>query len=80
MRVETLRYIAAPHAAFSPLDAGGETRWREGAVLKFRLRIFGMPFGIHTISVQRIDGVRHTIKTFEENQQPRPKGRGMLFS
>jgi hypothetical protein len=65
MQVETLRYIAAPYAAFSPL--GGETLWREGAVLRFRLRIFGIPLGIHTISIQKIDRTLYTIKTFEGN-------------
>ncbi|MDR2110902.1 MAG: hypothetical protein LBP32_06300 [Spirochaetaceae bacterium] len=67
LRVDTLRYIAAPYAAFSPLEPG-EMVWREGTAVRFHLRIFGLPFGIHTIRIHKIDGIAHTIQTYEGNQ------------
>jgi hypothetical protein len=41
--------------------------WREGTTVRFRLRIFGIPFGVHTIGVHRIDGTAHIIQTHEGN-------------
>jgi hypothetical protein len=66
MQVETLRYIAAPWAAFVPVT--GERAWREGTQVRFRLRIFGLPFGIHTINIHKIDPAALVIQTFEGNR------------
>jgi ligand-binding SRPBCC domain-containing protein len=66
MRVETLQYIAAPWAAFTQVS--GEPVWQEGARVRFRLRIFGLPLGIHTIDIRRIDPAAHIIQTFEGNR------------
>ena len=68
MRVDTLRYIAAPYAAFSSLDPTEEMIWREGALIRFRLRIFGVPLGIHTIDIQKIAPAAYTIQTREGNR------------
>jgi hypothetical protein len=66
MQVETLRYIAAPWAAFVPVR--GETVWQEGTQVRFRLRIFGLSFGVHTINIQKIDPAAYIIQTFEGNR------------
>jgi uncharacterized membrane protein YbaN (DUF454 family) len=68
LRVETLRRVAAPYAAFSPADAAGDTLWREGAEIRFRLQVFGLPLGVHTIRIHAIDAAARTIRTFEGNK------------
>ena len=68
-RVETLQYIAAPFASFSPLAPDKEMVWREGETSQFRLRIFGfLPVGVHTIEVRRFDSASYTIDTHEGNK------------
>jgi ligand-binding SRPBCC domain-containing protein len=68
-RVETLQYIAAPFASFSPVDPDKEMVWREGETSQFRLRIFGfLPVGVHTIQVCRFDYASYTIDTQEGNK------------
>lgn len=53
--LKTLQYIAAPYAAFEPVeDAAGI--WETGAVSAYRLKLFGLiPFGTHTIRILRFD-------------------------
>ena len=55
-RLETLQYIAAPYATFTPVNETADFRWEAGAVSSYRFRLFGMiPFGIHTIRIERFD-------------------------
>lgn len=68
-RVETLQYIAAPFASFSPEDPAKEMVWREGETSKFHLRILGfLSVGAHTIQVRRFDRAAYTIETHEGNK------------
>ncbi len=54
-QLETLRYIAAPYAAFEPLP-GAELTWTVGSTSSYRFRVFGfIPFGTHTIHIVRFD-------------------------
>ena len=58
--LETLQYIAAPYAAFVPVENAVHT-WTEGSTSSYRFRLFGfLPFGIHTIHIVHIgpDGIR----------------------
>lgn len=68
-KLETLQYIAKPFAHFIPLDEKQNVEWKEGAVLSFRLHIFGIiPFGthkIHVLSCNKDSG----INTRENNKQ-----------
>lgn len=51
-KLETLQHIAKPFARFIPLGDNQHFKWKEGAVLSFRLHIFGIiPFGTHRIDV-----------------------------
>lgn len=54
-QLKTLQYIAAPYAAFAPVeDTAGI--WEAGAVSAYRLKLFGLiPFGTHTIRILRFD-------------------------
>ena len=51
--LETLQYIAAPYATFTPADGTNQNmKWEEGKVFSFHFKLFGIiPFGIHTIKV-----------------------------
>lgn len=42
LKLETLQYIAYPHATFTPLDGADSMSWEVGSTssFKFRLRIF----------------------------------------
>jgi len=67
--LETLRYIAAPYAYFSPLDSENEPEWCEGKTMQFRLNIFGIfPVGIHTIKIIELSKEKHQILSTEKNQ------------
>jgi hypothetical protein len=67
-RLETLQYIAAPYAYFEPVG-NMEMIWQEGAVFKFRFRLFGIiPLGVHTISVLEFNRDSLSIYTHEENK------------
>ncbi len=68
-RVETLQYIAAPYAAFTPVDESNVLLWQEGEAAQFRLYLFGfLPLGVHTIRVRRFDRAAGMISTEEGNR------------
>lgn len=68
-RMDTLQYIAAPLAFFTPISPAGEELWQENTSMQFRLRILGfIPMGIHTIYVRRFDADSHTVYTEESNR------------
>jgi hypothetical protein len=69
VQVETLQYVAAPYAAFSPVDPEEGTAWEEGAVLRFRLRVCGIiPMGMHTVKVKKFDKASLAVQTVEGNK------------
>ena len=54
-RLETLRAIASPYAAFEPVDSTADV-WTVGGKSSYRLRLFGfILFGTHTIRIVRFD-------------------------
>lgn len=55
-RLETLQYIAAPYATFTPVNGAGAFIWQVGNRSSYRFRLFGIiPFGTHTIRIERFD-------------------------
>lgn len=65
-KLETLQYIAAPYATFTPMEEK-EILWTSGASYSFRFRLFGIiPYGTHRINVIRFDKER--IYTHEGNE------------
>ena len=59
--VSALQCIAAPYAAFTPVDIGQPAVWAVGSAYAYRFRLFGLiPSGTHTIRIERFgrDGVR----------------------
>jgi hypothetical protein len=62
--IETLRYICAPMAKFTPLD--DRQIWMAGARFRFNLSVSGIGFGVHTIDVLAFDTV--LISTRESNK------------
>jgi hypothetical protein len=69
LRIETLRYITAPYAKFTPVNPYEKDEWCEGTAIDFRLWIFGfIPFGIHTILVQRLDESNYIVTSREKNR------------
>lgn len=68
-RVKTLRYIAAPYASFRPAGPAESAEWKEGAVLRFRLRVFGtVPLGTHKVRAERFDRDSYVVQTSEGNR------------
>ena len=68
-RVETLQYIAAPYATFTPVDESKTLIWQEGEEMRFKLYLFGIfPLGVHTIRIKRFDRATGLISTEEGNQ------------
>lgn len=66
-RLETLQFIAAPYASFAPVDARTDNVWRVGGVSSYQFRLFGMiPFGTHTIRIERFD--ENVIQSRENNE------------
>jgi hypothetical protein len=66
--IETLRYICAPMAEFTPVKPESEGQiWSAGAVFSFYLRVLGINFGIHTIEVDAFEIDR--ISTRERNRR-----------
>ena len=54
--LETLQYIAAPYATFTPVEKSTDFSWQEGETSSYRFRLFGLiPFGVHTIRIERFD-------------------------
>ena len=55
-RLETLQFIAAPYASFTPVDKSADFRWQVGSRSAYRFRLFGrIPYGMHTIRIERFD-------------------------
>ena len=66
-RLETLQYIAAPYATFTPVSETADFRWETGAFSEYRFKLFGIiPFGIHTIRIERFD--QDGIQSRERNR------------
>ena len=66
-RLETLQYIAAPYATFTPVSKTADFRWEAGASSEYRFKLFGIiPFGIHTIRIERFD--QDGIQSREHNR------------
>ena len=66
-RLETLQYIAAPFALFTPVNETAGFIWEAGAVSGYRFKLFGIiPFGIHTIRIERVD--QDGIQSREHNR------------
>ena len=40
-RLETLQYIAAPYATFTPVSETTDFRWEAGASSEYRFKLFG---------------------------------------
>ena len=54
--LETLQYIAAPYATFTPAEKHSDASWKTGATCSYNFRLFGfIPFGVHTIRIERFD-------------------------
>lgn len=67
-RIDTLRYIAAPYATFTPAG-NAPLVWAEGNTAKFYLKLFGfIPLGLHTIRVKQFDENALVIFTNESNK------------
>ena len=65
--LETLQYIAAPYATFTPVEKNTDFSWREGAVSSYHFKLFGfIPFGIHTIRIEKFD--QNGIQSREYNK------------
>ena len=65
--LETLQYIAAPYATFTPVEKSAVFSWQEGKTSSYRFRLFGLiPFGVHTIRIERFD--RNGIQSREHNR------------
>lgn len=66
-RLDTLQYIAAPYATFTPLQNEGPV-WQVGATSRFALKIFGfLPMGVHSIYVKTFDPALLRVDTQESN-------------
>ena len=66
-RLETLQYIAAPYATFTPVEDTNDFSWREGAVSSYHFKLFGfIPFSIHTIRIEKFD--QSGIQSREHNK------------
>ena len=67
-RLETLRFIAAPYASFTPVDKSADFRWQAGSRLSYRFRLFGLiPYGTHTICIERFDENAVQSREFNEH-------------
>ena len=65
--LETLQYIAAPYATFTPAEKNTSLSWKEGETSSYYFRLFGfIPFGIHTIRIERFD--QDGIQSREHNR------------
>ncbi len=66
--IQTLQYIAAPYATFTPVNASEEFVWQAGKTFSFRFKLFGIiPFGVHSINVIEFDETTARIYTKEKN-------------
>ncbi len=66
--IQTLQYIAAPYATFTPVNVSETFTWKAGKTFSFRFKLFGViPFGTHTINVTEFDEETTRIYTKESN-------------
>lgn len=66
--IQTLQYIAAPYATFTPVNASDDFTWKVGKTFSFHFKLFGViPFGVHTINVIDFDEITTRIYTNESN-------------
>ena len=66
-RLETLQYIAAPYASFTPVDKSADFLWQVGSRSSYRFRLFGLiPYGTHTIRIERFD--EEVVQSRESNE------------
>ena len=69
-RLETLQYVAAPYATFSPVEGQKDTMWQIGSTTSYRFRLLGfIPFGTHTIRIERFD--MDIVQSREHNEHIR---------
>ena len=67
--LNTLQYVAAPLATFSPLSGAEDMVWEKNSDFSFHLKLFGvLSAGIHTIHVAEFDEVSYEIYTNESNR------------
>ena len=65
--LETLQYIAAPYATFTPVEKNAGFSWKEGSISSYYFKLFGFfPFGIHTIRIEKFD--QNGIQSREYNK------------
>ena len=65
--LETLQYIAAPLATFSPTETNKDFTWQAGASSSYHLKLWGfIPLGIHSIRIERFD--HNGIQSYEHNK------------
>lgn len=68
-KIETLQYIAAPYATFTPTYTDTAQQWQAGNVLHFRLKVFGfLPMGTHRIEIETLDEAALLIRSRESNK------------
>ena len=66
-RLETLQYIAAPYASFTPVDKSADFLWQVGSRSSYRFRLFGLiPYGTHTNRIERFD--EEVVQSRESNE------------
>jgi ligand-binding SRPBCC domain-containing protein len=65
-KFDTLSFITRPMASFKPL--GKVSDWRKGSDYSFRLRIFGIPMGVHEIRIVKMGRSEYTIVSHEHNR------------
>lgn len=64
----TLQFIAKPFASFLPPDGAADIVWEEGRTFAFSFRLFCLiPFGTHTIRVNRFQKAAYQVATQESN-------------
>ncbi len=70
--LKTLQYVAAPLAAFSPVNGAESMVWQKGGTSVFHFKLFDfLPLGLHTIHVVEFDEASHEIYTNEANRHIR---------
>ena len=66
-RLETLQYISAPYASFTPVEKNADVQWRVGNRSSYRFRLFGLiPYGTHSIRIERFD--EDVVQSRESNE------------
>lgn len=66
-RLETLQFIAAPYASFTPVDHRADFQWQVGSRSTYHFRLFGLiPYGTHTIRIERFD--EDVVQSRESNE------------